>query len=150
MAKIRCGKPESIPRRGFSTFVNALAFSTLLSSQETDAHLVLNFRSPLGATLLIYRVFLSCQIGGRIEFPICLARFGFPEFPGAITIPALLEWCGTRTRSPRRLSTGGSPGPGAPLGTPSPRGKMNLTGPADLRQIVSGSSPARSHRAANY
>src|ERR1700761_9864863 len=63
MAKIRCGKPESIPRRGFSTFVNALAFSTLLSSQETDAHLVLNFRSPLGATLLIYRVFLSCQIG---------------------------------------------------------------------------------------
>jgi hypothetical protein len=53
---------------------NALAFSTLLSSQETDAHRVPNFRSSLGATHLIYPGFPSCQIGSD---SICSNRLPF-------------------------------------------------------------------------
>ena len=39
---------------GGSTSLNALAFSTLLSSQETDAHRQVSFRFPVGATLKLY------------------------------------------------------------------------------------------------
>src|ERR1700743_1409110 len=74
---IRGARPEDPPRRGFSTFVNALAFSTLLSSQETDAHRVPNFRSSLGATLLIYPVFPSCQIGAGSQLIEPVRPIGF-------------------------------------------------------------------------
>src|ERR1700684_3936513 len=50
------------PRRGFSTFINALAFSTLLSSQETDAHLWRNLRSPPGQPLNFTLESPSCQL----------------------------------------------------------------------------------------
>src|SRR6202012_5727038 len=62
---IRGARPEDPPRRGFSTFVNALAFSTLLSSQETDAHLRRNFRSLPGQPLNLTLEFLSCQLRFR-------------------------------------------------------------------------------------
>src|ERR1700735_3279416 len=39
---------------GGSTSFNALAFSTLLSSQETDAHRQVSSRFPVGATLKHY------------------------------------------------------------------------------------------------
>jgi hypothetical protein len=52
---------------------NALAFSTLLSSQETDAHRVLNFRSSLGATHLIYPGCPACQIARIWHFRISRA-----------------------------------------------------------------------------
>src|ERR1700685_2280532 len=39
---------------GVSTSLNALAFSTLLSSQETDAHRQVSSRFPVGATLKHY------------------------------------------------------------------------------------------------
>src|SRR6201997_5732438 len=56
---------RSIPRRGFVHLYNALAFSTLLSSQETDAHLRRNFRSPPGQPLNLTLEFLSCQLRFR-------------------------------------------------------------------------------------
>src|SRR3984957_1782419 len=45
--------PKTDPDGG-STSLNALAFSTLLSSQETDAHLQVSLRFPVGATLKHY------------------------------------------------------------------------------------------------
>src|SRR5580693_8803641 len=45
--------PKTDPDGG-STSLNALAFSTLLSSQETDAHRQVRFRVPVGATLELY------------------------------------------------------------------------------------------------
>src|SRR6185437_2547615 len=44
---------------------NALAFSTLLSSQETDAHLRRNLRSLPGQPLNLTLEFLSCQLRFR-------------------------------------------------------------------------------------
>src|SRR5271156_3645707 len=45
--------PKTRPDGG-STSLNALAFSTLLSSQETDAHHRGDFRFPVEATLKLY------------------------------------------------------------------------------------------------
>src|ERR1700728_2417868 len=45
--------PKTRPDGGSTSF-NALAFSTLLSSQETDAHRQVSFRFPVGATLKLY------------------------------------------------------------------------------------------------
>src|ERR1700728_4460510 len=45
--------PKTRPDGGSTSF-NALAFSTLLSSQETDAHRQVSFRFPVGATLKHY------------------------------------------------------------------------------------------------
>ena len=45
--------PKTDPDGGSTSF-NALAFSTLLSSQETDAHRQVRFRVPVGATLELY------------------------------------------------------------------------------------------------
>ena len=106
---------------------NALAFSTLLSSQETDAHRVPNFRSSLGATLLIYPGFPSCQISSRFDFSkpfrrICFS--GFPE-PSAYSPFGVVR---TTRAAPQRLSTGGSPGPGPPSGVPSPSGQQEPYG----------------------
>jgi hypothetical protein len=42
------------PRTGVVHLLNALAFSTLLSSQETDAHHQVSSRFPVGATLKLY------------------------------------------------------------------------------------------------
>src|SRR3984957_63790 len=64
------------PRRGFSTFIHALAFSTLLSSQETDAHLRRNFRSLPGQPLNLTLEFLSCQLRFR-KLSRSLRRFHY-------------------------------------------------------------------------
>src|ERR1700753_145406 len=53
--------PKNQPRRGLYIY-NALAFSTLLSAQETDAHLRRNLRSPPGQPLNLTPEFLSCQL----------------------------------------------------------------------------------------
>jgi hypothetical protein len=42
------------PWTGVVHLLNALAFSTLLSSQETDAHRQVSSRFPVGATLKHY------------------------------------------------------------------------------------------------
>src|SRR6476620_10145175 len=44
---------------------HALAFSTLLSSQETDAHRRKNYHSPPGQPLNLTLEFLSCQLRFR-------------------------------------------------------------------------------------
>jgi hypothetical protein len=117
------------PRRGFSTFIHALAFSTLLSSQETDAHLRKNLRSLPGQPLNLTLEFLPCQLrfrklSGRLRSstavtPDTMSHFHQPCGP-----------CG-RTRDLRKLILGDCPGPGPPFGVPSPSGKMNST--ADAR-----------------
>src|SRR5580698_8962507 len=56
--------PKNQPRRGLYIY-NALAFSTLLSSQEADAHLRRNLRSPPGQPLNLTPEFLSCQLRFR-------------------------------------------------------------------------------------
>ena len=106
---------------------NALAFSTLLSSQETDAHLALNFRSLLGATRLSYPGFPSCQIGSRFDLLEPFRRIGicgFPE-PSAYSPFGVVR---TAREAPQRPSTGGSPGPGPPSGVPSPSGQQEPYG----------------------
>ena len=54
MAKFPRNRPLRARPDGGSTSLNALAFSTLLSSQETDAHRQVRFRVPVGATLELY------------------------------------------------------------------------------------------------
>ena len=54
MAKFPWNRPLRARPDGGSTSLNALAFSTLLSSQETDAHRQVRFRVPVGATLELY------------------------------------------------------------------------------------------------
>src|ERR1700722_20903829 len=54
MANFRGTRPLRARPDGGSTSLNALAFSTLLSSQETDAHRQVRFRVPVGATLELY------------------------------------------------------------------------------------------------
>src|ERR1700729_3390630 len=59
---IRGTSSEEPARRGFLYILNALAFSTLLSSQETDAHLWRNLRSPPGQPLNFTLESPSCQL----------------------------------------------------------------------------------------
>src|ERR1700722_63051 len=61
---------------GVSYIYNALAFSTLLSSQETDAHLRRNFRSLPGQPLNLTLEFLSCQLRFR-KLSRSLRRFHY-------------------------------------------------------------------------
>src|ERR1700722_6243192 len=85
MANKSAGQLRRTSRRGFSTFVNALAFSTLLSSQETDAHrcFELPFSAP-GRLIQFTRDFLfvksdpvrnfrSLEAVLTFEFPLLLA-----------------------------------------------------------------------------
>ena len=111
---------------------------TLLSSQETDAHLALNFRSLLGATHLIYPGFPSCQIGTWFDsLETFLPDLAFADFPSH-QHTAHLEWCEQHAKLRRGLL------PVAPRvrarrpAFPPPRGNKNLTGPCHLRQIVPG------------
>ena len=115
---------------------HALAFSTLLSSQETDAHRVPNFRSSLGATLLIYPVFPSCQIGAGSQLIEPVRQIGFSGIPepsayslsgsGVTRTPSTVEAC--LLVAPRVQDRHPA--------FPPPRGKKNLTGPSHHRQIV--------------
>src|ERR1700761_9813069 len=57
-------RTEARSRRGFVHF-HALAFSTLLSSQVTDAHLRRNSRSLPGQPLNLTPELLSCQLRFR-------------------------------------------------------------------------------------
>ena len=126
--------PKTRPDGGSTSF-NALAFSTLLSSQETDAHRQVSFRFPVGATLKLYP---------RDSF----VSTSFPEaFRKVADSPILqppasgLQRLRARTVAPKAKLLGGSPGPGPHrvlLNTVAfrpPRGKMNSTGTANPRQI---------------
>ena len=133
MANIRRDQLRRTSPDGGLYIYNALAFSTLLSSQETDAHHSPNFRSSLAATLLIYPVFPSCQIGSGPSYSNHLPDLAFRNFPShQHTGPS--EWCWHARQAPSRLATGGSPGPGPPCGVPSPSGQDEPYG--SLRTFV--------------
>src|SRR5580704_12127320 len=95
---------------GFSTY-NALAFNTLLSSQETDTHHRGASAPPPGQ-----------PSNHTPQYPSCQPRF--------LKFSRML-----RTRSSRRRLLGGSPGPVLPRGVQSPSGHVNSTTAGNLRQI---------------
>jgi len=64
-------RPKSPANDG--VVLNALAFSTLLSSQETDAHHPVRVRGPPGQPLNFTRSIPSCQFrSGGIRFGLAL------------------------------------------------------------------------------
>jgi hypothetical protein len=72
---------------GVCTSYNALAFSTLLSSQETDAHLRRNFRSLPGQPLNLTLEFLSCQLRFRkLSRRLRSRRIGLSRNQGSASI----------------------------------------------------------------
>ena len=81
--------PYQNPHDGGMYIYHALAFNTLLSSQETDAHHRGNFSSPTGATLLTY------SESSRLSTPTrrTLPALGTPR---TSSIPNDPESCGTR------------------------------------------------------
>src|ERR1700749_4825792 len=88
-------RTEARSRRGFVHF-HALAFSTLLSSQETDAHLRRNLRSLPGQPLNLTLEFLSCQLrfqklSGRLR----RRRVGLSRRHGSPSV-SLMATVGTR------------------------------------------------------
>jgi|SRR6185437_547664 hypothetical protein len=107
--------------------VNALAFSTLLSSQETDAHLRRNFRSLPGQPLNLTLEFLSCQLRFRkLSGRLRSRHVGLSRHQGSASV-SLVAAVGTRETFGSRF-LGGSPGPGPPCGVPSPSGQDELYG----------------------
>jgi hypothetical protein len=113
--------PKTRPDGGLYIY-HALAFSTLLSSQETDALRSPNFRSSLAATLLIYPGFPSCQIGSGSKYSNLLPDLAFRVFPEPSAY-SLLGAVLAHTWLRAGLLAGGSPGPGPPCGVPSPSGQ---------------------------
>jgi hypothetical protein len=125
---IRRDRNQSSRPDGGLYIYNALAFSTLLSSQETDAHRCSelsffargdSFNLP-GISFLSNRLLVRFARNRFAGFGIS----GFPE-PSAYSPFGVVR---TTHVAPRRLSTGGSPGPGPPSGVPSPSGQQEPYG----------------------
>ena len=127
---------------------NALAFSTLLSSQETDAHLRRNFRSLPGQPLNLTLEFLSCQLRFRkLSGRLRSRRGGLSRHQGSAPVglvaAVLASTAGTRETFGSRF-LGGSPGPGPPSGVPSPSGQDELYDrrePASNRELYPAGIP---------
>ena len=120
---------------GGSYIYNALAFSTLLSSQETDAHRDPEPSPSLAATSLSYPVLPSCQIRPGPGNSDRYARSANSVLPSH-QHSAHLEWCVTHATL-QRLSTGGYPGLGPPIGVPSVVGISIIHPcPPDARQCT--------------
>ena len=79
------------PVDGGSTSLNALAFSTLLSSQETDAHRWVSSRFPVGATLKLYP-------------EACFVSTSFPDVFWKISGKPLENFQEAFRKSPRSIS----------------------------------------------
>jgi hypothetical protein len=133
MANIRGTSSEEPAPTGVCTSLNALAFSTLLSSQETDAHLRRNLRSPPGQPSNHTLEFPSCQL--RVRKLSGRLRSGTAVCPDTKSQLRQPGGHSGRTQDVRKLILGGSPGPRLPYGDPSPRGKMNFTAGGHRRQI---------------
>jgi hypothetical protein len=128
MAEIRWNQaPKNQAPTGVCTFNNALAFSTLLSSQETDAHLRRNLRSLPGQPLNLTLEFLSCQLRFRkLSGRLRSGRGGLSRHQGSASVSLVVTTDTRETFGSRFL--GGSPGPGPPSGVPSPSGQDELYG----------------------
>ena len=105
---------------------NALAFSTLLSSQETDAHRRGACRSTSGQPLNLTLVFPPCQPRFSGSFREVSKRATDPPDTRAHR-PRSAD-AATGTREPWKKVPDGSPGPGPPSGVPSPSGQEELYG----------------------
>ena len=113
---LRPRDPKIPQRRGYSTY-NALAFNTLLSSQETSATPSGNFRFPSGATLKHY----SGASWVSTRFPE-----SFQDLADIWTIPppAALHRRELHADAchPRKQASGGAPGPDHAFRRTVPRG----------------------------
>jgi hypothetical protein len=130
MAKFRARQPRrAIPRRGFCTY-NALAFNTLLSSQETDTHHRGASAPPPGQPLNLTPQYPPCQ-PRFLELSRMLRTqrsCGHPQFtpanPASDRREAPVGGCSVVPRGPSCLAAF-SP----------PRGMKNSTAARNLRQI---------------
>ena len=122
-------RPEDPVPTGVVHLIHALAFSTLLSSQETDAHRQVRFRFPVGATLKLYPRG-SCV---STSFPeafrkVADCRSLRPQASGLQGLRARAvapeASCLVAPRVPSRLAA-----------FRPPRGKKNSTGSENPRQI---------------
>ena len=115
---------------------HALAFSTLLSSQETDALRVseLSFR-PSRRLFKLTRFFRLVKSASVRFIRTVKPNLAFRNYQ-AISLLALSEWCGTHAKL-RRVCLLVAPRVRVRLPAfPPPRGKKNLTGLSHHRQIV--------------
>ena len=140
MAKSVGTSSEEPAPTGVLYILNALAFSTLLSSQETDAHLWRNLRSPPGQPLNFTLESPSCQL--RLpEATRKLKPHGGSSRHQGLTLPSAWSPCGhTRDLGRKFLAA-----PRVPVRLPAfrpPRGKMNFTGDEQRRQIGIPTPPA--------
>jgi hypothetical protein len=122
---------------GVSYIYNALAFSTLLSSQETDAHLWRNLRSPPGQPLNLTLEFLSCQL--RFWKLSRRLRSGTAVSPDTKTEPPSAWWALRAHTRPSEVDS--LVAPRVPVRLPAfrpPRGMMNFTTSGHCRQIGVG------------
>ena len=143
MANISAEQDPKTRPDGGSTSLNALAFSTLLSSQETDAHRQVSLRFPVGATLKHYpRVsFVSTSFPEAFQ-KVADSRILRPQVTSLQRLPC------THVSSESKL-LGGSPGPGPPCGVPSPSGQDELYGsgePSSNRGLYPRCTPSQSSR----
>jgi hypothetical protein len=115
------------PADGGSYIYNALAFSTLLSSQETDAHRWGTQQFLAGATLKPYSSVSSVSTSFFWMFPRrCRSRATDP--PDTRAHPPQPRSPLQAHARPRMEGPDGSPGPGPPSGVPSPSGQDELYG----------------------
>src|ERR1700753_3066846 len=109
--------PKNQPRR-WLYILNALAFSTLLSSQETDAHLRRNLRSLPGQPLNLTLEFLRCQLRVR---KLCGAFRSWHCSPSRHHESSSVSLEAARAHArPSEDFSWWLPGPGPPCGVPSP------------------------------
>ena len=110
---------------GVLYILNALAFSTLLSSQETIAHRWRNLTFSSGATLKPYSSVSLVSTSISRKFP------GSKPYGGSArhqVLPPSARWPLWAHARLRKEVPGGSPGPGPPSGVPSPSGQDELYG----------------------
>ena len=134
MADIRGNQTLKPGPDGGLYIYHALAFSTLLSSQETDAHLRRNLRSLPGQPLNLTLEFLSCQLRFRkLAGRLRRRHYSPPDTKGH---PPSARW--PLRAHARRSEVDSSVAPRVLACLAAfrlPRGKMNSTGGAYRRQI---------------
>ena len=122
MAKTAGQGPKTRPDGGLYIY-HALAFSTLLSSQETDAHRRRNYHSPPGQPLNLTLESLSCQL--RFRKPSG-RRSGAAISPDTKGHPPSAWWPLGHTQNLRKLAPRWLPGSRAAFRRSVPSGHEEL------------------------
>jgi hypothetical protein len=149
MAKIRWNQHPKMPApTGVCTFINALAFSTLLSSQETDAHLRRNSRSLPGQPLNFTPELPSCQLRFRkLSGRLRRQHYSHSRHQGSSSVSLVATVFSKHRGHARPLEVGSSVaprGPGSPSGVPSLSGQDELYGwrePPSNRELYPAGVP---------